>query len=53
MMKLAKKAFLFPPLSHFAVRAGMKGRQRIWDSEGKKRREKGRNYNFCFIFEIH
>ncbi len=44
---------LVPPLSHFAARAGMRGTQRIWDSEGKKRREKGRNCNFCFIFEIH
>jgi hypothetical protein len=39
-----------PPLSHFAASAGMRGRQqRIWDSEGKKR-EKGRNDNFCFYF---
>jgi hypothetical protein len=30
-----------PPLSHFAARAGMRGRQRIWDSEGKKEEKKG------------
>jgi hypothetical protein len=29
-----------PPLSHFTVRAGMRGRQRIWDSEGKKEEKK-------------
>ena len=28
----------------------MRGRQKIWDSEGKNRREKGRNDNFCFYF---
>jgi hypothetical protein len=43
-------------LSHFAARAGMRGRQRIWDSEGKKRREKGRNYNLynvlCTVYFI-
>ena len=50
---------LFPPpppvspLSHFAARAGMRGRQRIWDSEGKKRRKKGGKDNFRFIFKIH
>ena len=32
---------LVPPLSHFAARAGMRGRQRIWDSEGKKEEKKG------------
>ncbi len=33
------RCVVFPtvsPLSHFAVRAGMRGGQRIWDSEGKK-----------------
>ena len=29
-----------PPLSYFAVRAGMRGRQRIWDSEEEKKGEK-------------
>jgi hypothetical protein len=30
-----------PPLSHFAASAGMRGRQqRIWDSEGKKKRKR-------------
>ena len=29
-----------PPLSHFAARAGMRGRQRIWDSEEEKKGEK-------------
>jgi hypothetical protein len=42
-----------PPLSNFAERAGMRGRQRIWDLKGKKRREKGGKDNFHFIFKIY
>jgi hypothetical protein len=50
------RRFVFPPvspLSHFTARAGMRGRQSIWDSEGKKRRKKGGKDNFLFIFKIH
>ena len=34
---------LYSPVSpsHFAVRAAMRGGQRIWDSEGKKEEKKG------------
>jgi hypothetical protein len=38
------RCVVFPPvspLSHFAVRAGMRGGQSIWDSEGKKEEKKG------------
>ena len=40
------------PLSHFAARAGMRGRQRIWDSEGKKEEKKGEMIISVFILKF-